>query len=454
MMNFWRRSSLGKRLYTGGLLMAVPLALPWALWRWRRRLLHEPKAGWVHRVGWFPGSMLDQLAAHRPWLWVHAASIGETLALRPLLGRLRGAFPRARILFSATTREAVQLAETQHLGDLVTVAPLDFPWAVRRLLRAAEPRLVLLMETELWPNLIQLARASGARVAVVNGRISSQSFKRYRWAAPWFPQVLQGLDLCAMREPADAERIRALGAHPDRVHVTGNLKYDAWLAASASAQNGGGAEAWGLGQGNPLWVAGSIHPQEVPMILEVFQTLIRTFPRCCLALVPRHLDALPVMMEALDARRIPYGRRSQGERFGPKTSCLVVDTVGELSALYHLAAVAFVGGSLIPHGGQNVIEPALARAPVLFGPYMTNFREAAQLLQHAGGAWEVADGAALLGRLGTLLGDPQMAQAMGQRAFQAIAGQRGAAERTMVLLQRLLTSQREGSEKPPLTPVS
>ncbi|MBI3292153.1 MAG: 3-deoxy-D-manno-octulosonic acid transferase [Elusimicrobia bacterium] len=432
-----KRAALATRLYTSGLMVAVPFALPWALWRWRRRLFKERLPGWASRVGWFPRALLTRLAVHRPWLWVHAASVGETLAFRPLMGRLRNAFPNARILFSAATREAVQLAETQGIGDAVTVAPLDFPWAVRRLLAAAEPRLVLLMETELWPNLIRLAKASGAKVAVVNGRISLKSFKRYRWVAPWFPQVLQGLDLCAMREPADAERIRVLGALPERVHVTGNLKYDAWLAASPQTACGSSTDGWGLSDDHVLWVAGSVHPQEVPIILDTFQALLASFPHCRLALTPRHLETLPSVIEAFEARALPYQRRSQGGRFSAQVRCVVVDTVGELSALYRLAGVAFVGGSLIPHGGQNVIEPALAKVPVLFGPHMANFRETAQLLERAEGAWEVNTQAALLDRVRTLLADPALAKTMGERAFQAIVSQQGAAERTTVLLQRL-----------------
>jgi 3-deoxy-D-manno-octulosonic-acid transferase len=300
------------------------------------------------------------------------------------------------------------------------------------------PRLVLLTETELWPNFLALCDAQDIPVVVINGRISPRSFPRYRIIRPWFRRVLQHVRLFCMQSAADAERVVALGAPAQRVAVTGNIKYDLPTleqAADATGIRGGLA----LPADCRLVVAGSIHRGEDGPVIEAYKAAACTRQDLCLLLAPRHPERLDEVERVATRSGVPCVRRSRLPSEAPRPGgAILLDTMGELARLYSVASVVFIGGSLIPHGGQNILEPAAYGCPVIHGPHMGNFAEMRDLFQAAGAAVQVADGRALGEALQTLLDDPAMAGRMGQAGRRIVEAQRGATQRTAELVSALL----------------
>jgi 3-deoxy-D-manno-octulosonic-acid transferase len=316
--------------------------------------------------------------------------------------------------------------------------PLDFGWTVRRALARLRPRLVLLTETELWPNFLAACTEAHVPVVVINGRISPRSYPRYRLIRPWFGRVLGHVRLFCMQSAPDAERIVELGAPPERVRVTGNLKYDMPATGEGldpAAIRGG----LGLPADARLVVAGSIHRGEDEPVVEAFKAAAATRRRLCLLLAPRHPERLDEVERVARRAGLPCVRRSRLPGEPPaEGGAILLDTMGELSRLYAAASVVFIGGSLIPHGGQNILEPAAHGRAVLHGPHMGNFAEMRELFQAAGAAIEVADGRALAAALQTLLDDPAKAEEMGRAGRAIVETQRGATQRTADLVGELL----------------
>jgi len=356
--------------------------------------------------------LLDALAARG----VAVAASTSTLAGRDLLRRTRPEIPCG-------------------------LAPLDHPWCVAAALRRVRPALLVLVETELWPAWILGARERGVRCVVVSGRISDRSFPRYRRAGRLLRPVLGALAAVGARSAADAERFVALGAPRERVEVTGDLKLDPpplppELAPALAAVLGG----------VPLVVAGSTHEGEEEAALDALAAARAAGLAAALALAPRHPERFEAVAGLVAARGLPLRRRSRLEpRPLEAGEVLLLDGIGELAGLYAAAAVAFVGGSLAPRGGHNLVEPALARRAPLFGPHTENGREVAELLLAAGGARRVADARELSGAILELLRDPAAAAASGERAAAALAPHRGATERSLALLGRV----RSGGGGPP-----
>jgi 3-deoxy-D-manno-octulosonic-acid transferase len=311
---------------------------------------------------------------------------------------------------------------------------------VHEALAAVSPRLVLLTETEIWPNFLRACASSKIPVVMINGRISARSFRRYRLVQPFFGHVLQDIDLFCMQSAADAERIVSLGASPDRIRVVGNLKFDVAPRTDACSL----AEQWRqtlqIESGQPVVVAGSTHAGEEEALLRAFIRLRQEFPKLLLVLAPRHPDRL-AGVEALVARSgLTAVRRSEltGAREGA-AQIVLLDTIGELPGLYAIGSVTFVGGSLIPKGGHNLLEPALYGRPVLFGPHMENFAEASAFFLERGAGLQVKDAEDLAQQLAALLRDPARRDRMGKAAMEALAAHRGACERTVALLERYVS---------------
>jgi 3-deoxy-D-manno-octulosonic-acid transferase len=374
------------------------------------------------------------------WIWIHAVSVGEVEVAAVVMRALRERMPGVRLLVTTTTSTGQEVAARQE-PDLLRYFPLDFPWGARRLLRAVRPRAILCMETEIWPNFVAAASRAGTPLAILNGRISDSSFRWYRRVRPFLRGTMGRITLLAMQSPLDGERARELGARPEAVVVTGNLKVD----RVASRAEGIDAEEWrarlGLG-GRRVVAAGSTHGEEGPRMLDCFRALRETFPELVLLLVPRHLRDL----ESLESHALSLGlsvvRRSALPLppDDPRGSFAVIlgDTMGELAALYSVAEVAFVGGSMIEWGGQNILEPAALGVPVVHGPHMSNFRAARELLLNAGGAIEVADWGELVAALRRLLTDAEERRRRGAAGREAVMASRGALERTMALLAERL----------------
>jgi len=401
--------------------------------------IRRHRVGWRERLGRYPERLLTQLEGIHP-VWLHAVSVGEVGAASLLAACWTTRQPTLSFLVStvtATGREVAKQSLPQATG--VVYFPVDLPMIVHRALTTMRPRLVLLTETEIWPNFLRACVASKIPVVIINGRISARSFRRYRVVLPFFRRVLQGIDLFCMQSVTDAERILALGASPERVHVVGNLKFDAASGRDASSL----AEQWRrelkIEAGRPVVVAGSTHAGEEEVLLRAFLRLRQEFPDLLLILAPRHPDRLGAVEAAIAGNGLAAVRRTTlaGTQDRPG-GIVLLDTVGELSTLYAVGSVAFVGGSLVPRGGHNLLEPALHGCPILFGPHMENFADASELFLGRGAAVRITDGEDLAAQLARLLGDPAARDRMGRAALEALDGHRGACERTVTLLDRFL----------------
>jgi 3-deoxy-D-manno-octulosonic-acid transferase len=378
-----------------------------------------------------------------PWqgesapIWLHAVSVGEAMAAAPLARLLAARRPDVPLLVSTTTETGRAVAEQRMPAARFVFFPLDLGWAVRRALDRIRPRAVLLTETELWPNFLAACAARGIPVVLINGRISPRSFPRYRRIRRWFGGVLRHVRLFCMQTRADAERILTLGAPPERVTVTGNLKYD--FPARAEGDLAAVRAGLALPAACRLVIAGSIHRGEDEAVIEAFRAASASRPDLCLLIAPRHPERLDEVERAVTRAGLPCVRRGRLPEAAPTPGgVILLDTMGELGRLYAAACVVFIGGSLIPHGGQNILEPAAVGRPVIHGPHMGNFAEMRDLFREASAAVEVADARGLTEALASLLDDAARASRMGEAGRRIVEAQRGATERTADLVGRLL----------------
>ncbi len=371
-------------------------------------------------------------------IWLHAVSVGEVMAATPLAKELERRHPGVPLLVSTVTDTGRAVAEQRLAGSRHVFFPLDFSWAVLPALTRLSPRLVLLTETELWPNFLRACRTRGIPVVVINGRISPRSFPRYHLVRHWFGRVLSDVRLFCMQTGQDADRILRLGAQAEKVRVVGNLKYD--LPTLREAPDVAAVRAGlGLPPALRLIIAGSTHRGEEETLLEAFLALAGRRRDLCLLLAPRHPERLEEVERLVRKTGLGCVRRSQL----PATpldgaGVILLDTMGELAQLYSAAAAVFIGGSLIPHGGQNILEPAAVGRPIVHGPHMGNFIEMRDLFREAGAAIQVEDGASLLDRLATLLDDPGLADRMGEAGREIVETHRGATRRTADLVDEIL----------------
>jgi 3-deoxy-D-manno-octulosonic-acid transferase len=417
-------------------LLLLIASLPWlAIAAWRRG---------KYRQGW-GAKFLGQVPARQsnePCIWFHAVSVGEVNLLRPLLDLLARDQPDMEWVLSTTTRTGFELASRQYAGHTVFYCPLDFSWAVRRAMRRIRPRLLVLAELELWPNLIQAARRQGARVAVINGRLSSHSFRGYRRIRWILARSLRQIDLIAAQNSEYAARFQALGACPESVRITGSIKFDGARSDRRNATTVALAQLWNVTDQDRIFLAGSTQAPEEELALKAFICLMEQHPTWRLILAPRHPDRAAEVASLLDRYGVVWQQRSQLEPGdgNPRAKVLLVDVVGELGAWWGLADVGFVGGSLGQRGGQNMIEPAAYGVAVCFGPNTWNFRDVVSLLLSCHGAVVVRDQTELTSFLRRCMEHPDDAQRLGHAAQQLVFQQQGATRHTMELLRRLIHS--------------
>lgn len=426
-------------LYSFALALGMLLSLPY----WLYQVLRHGKyrRGFAERMGRVPARIAAAVPAGRPVIWIHAVSVGEVLAVSGLIAEMRRLLPRYRIVVSTTTDTGQDLAAKRCGEDNVFYFPMDFAFAIRPYLQALKPELVVLAETEFWPNFLRLVHASGARIAVVNARISDRSWPRYRsfqWA---LRRMLVHVDLFLAQTQEDANRLQSIGADPRRVQVTGNLKFDIHLPSSPpivqSLRHALAAEGAG-----PVLVCGSTVEDEEPPLLRAFENLRVGHPRAVMILAPRHperFDTVAILLRQLD---IPSYRRTLWAGENLAGSVLLVDSIGELAALYALAEVAFVGGSLVPRGGHNIIEPAQHGVAIVTGNHTENFRDIVALFQSRD-AVRIVGLSELPLMLMHLLDNQAERLALGRRAQETIQSQTGATSRTLQALQALLPSGRQ-----------
>ena len=391
---------------------------------------------------------------NQPVIWVHAVSLGEVVAVTPLVKELHRRHPNHRFIVSTVTetgREAVE----QRLAGLAEhlYAPLDFPWVVSRMVTRLRPVLYLFIETELWPNLLWSLHRHGVPAVMVNGRLSSRSFARQQWAPvrSLYRTMLQTLSLCLMQSDRDVDRIIALGAEASRVRRTGNIKFDQPIPAVV----GGGMTRCflGLQATDQLLVAGSTHPDEEETLVECYLALVAQFPSAVLLLAPRHIERVESVEAMIRARGLvvqrcsTIGHAGALHPIGPRV--LLLDSRGELPAIYREAVVAFVGGTLVPIGGHNLLEPAQWAKPVLFGSHTDHCAEIADLLLQAGGGRRVSNAEDLTRQVIALFSDDEERERMGRLARQVVEQNQGALQQTLEAIERLL-KQQQGSSGAPL----
>jgi len=382
----------------------------------------------------------------RPRLWFHAVSVGEVVALGPLVQAMRELVPAASIVVSTGT-ETGQDKARQVMPDVDgrLYLPLDFPAFVNRVVERIEPDLFVLMETELWPNLIRGLKARGTAIVLANGRISDRSFPRYRRLRRFFASTLDRIDLFLMASELDADRIREMGAAESKIRVTGNTKFDAAFGDLLLDEDDRIREVLGIPPGVRTLVAGSTHPGEHEIVIAAYNALRRDFPDLVLVLVPRHVEKTPQIVAHMQAvgMESPFLRSSadEGEKRNDRP-VVIVDRTGELFRIYSLATVVFVGGSLVPRGGQNILEPAAWGKPVIFGPSMEDFREARDMLVRVGAGFEVRNERDFVSRVGDLLRDEDRALRLGENGRAELLKHKGSASRNAHMLAELVRKMR------------
>jgi 3-deoxy-D-manno-octulosonic-acid transferase len=417
-------------------------------------LLFHPKLrhGQLFRLGSYRRSF--RRGQGQPRIWLHGASAGDLLALQPMMKELKKRLPGCCIVVTTITNSGLAMARKQLAeADVVLYAPYDLARATRRAVRFLAPDLLVLEYTEIWPNLIRAARASGARIALTNGRFSPEKLSRYRLFFRAIGNPLHAIDLFLMRSDEEAERVLALGAAPDRVWVTGNTKFDALVLDLDPGRAERLQADMGLDPASPVFMAGSTHEGEEELLLGVYRGLLARHPRLQLVIAPRYVERSGRIM-ALAAEAGYSVRLRSGGVVAGSAQVSILDTIGELATAYRLATLVFVGGSFVRRGGQNVLEPAGQGRPVLFGPHMENFKDSLQVLVGRGGI-QVATPEQLLKVAQELLARPDKIAELGELARQAVSQIRGASVRNVDHMMRALTRSRSshhsGREPSPVT---
>lgn len=416
-------------LYAIGSYLAIAALLP--------VLLFHPKLrhGIKERLGHYRSRETPGKGA--PRIWLHGASAGDLLSLQPMMGELKRRMPGCCLVVTTITNSGLEMARAKiREADVVVYAPYDLPGATRRAMAALRPDLLVLEYTEIWPNLIRAARKAGVRIALTNGRFAPEKLSRYRTFFRAVGKPLRSITLFLMRSDEEAERALQLGAPPDRVWVTGNTKFDALVLDRPSGDDEALRGALALDPARPVFIAGSTHDGEEELLVEVYRKLLADVPGLQMVVAPRYVERAGKIVAIAQGAGLTARLRSAGAAAGP-VQVVVLDTIGELAAAYRLATLAFVGGSFIRRGGQNVLEPAGQGKPVLFGPHMESFKDSVQVLVGRGGI-QVATPDQLLKVARELFSRPEEIRRLGSMAREAVGAVRGASARNVEHMLRAL----------------
>jgi 3-deoxy-D-manno-octulosonic-acid transferase len=407
-----------RALYATLLVLAYPFVVLLLIWRGARN--PDYRSGRRERLGWAYAEV------PRDVVWVHAVSAGEVIAAAPLIRRLMKLLPETRVLVTTMTPTGANQVR-RLLGNRVShcYAPYDFPWALRRFMKRVRPQLLVLMETELWPNMVRMSAARGIPVALINARLSERSARGYRRIRGLVRPMLSRLTWIAAQYPEHAQRFVELGAPPGIVDVVGNVKFDVEMPGDFRERVAALKARWHI-SGRPVWIAASTHDGEDEIVLDAHKRLLERSPEALLILVPRH----PQRFDAV-ARLAADGlaMRRMTDTAGSQAQVILGDTMGQLIYLYGVAQVAFIGGSLVPHGGHNPIEAAASGLPLVMGPHDFNFTSVVAAFEAAGCLHRVADSAGLAQSLGELFDDPQRRTAEVNRAREVVVTNAGATNR-------------------------
>ncbi|WP_447968244.1 3-deoxy-D-manno-octulosonic acid transferase [Nitrospira sp. M1] len=407
-------------------------------------LLVKPRCrrGLLQRLGRVPDN-LKHLPV--PVIWIHAVSLGEVTAVVPFVKALHEQSPNCSLVISTVTETGREVVERQLRGIAQhCYCPVDFPWAVRAYIRALQPVAFLLVETELWPNLLRSMAQQQIPTILVNGRLSSNSYQRYQRIQGFMRHVLSSMTLCLMQSERDAQRMINLGANPDTVLNSGNMKFDSIDTQPEHYPESVSRSILGLAPHEKLFVAGSTHPEEEDQLLRCYKRLCDTVPSLVLLMAPRHIERSQQVEDNIIRHGFLCFRKSRlqnhhGQNDALKTPrVILLDTRGELASIYALGWIAFVGGTLTPIGGHNLLEPARHGIPVFFGPHTDHCVEVARILQEAGGGIEVQDEDELFNQITMAHGDESWSLRVGHAAQQALTAHRGVVKRNLHKIQSVV----------------
>jgi 3-deoxy-D-manno-octulosonic-acid transferase len=423
------RLTLTDRLWLAGYSLALVLLLPTTLYHlvWRGMRQREYLQRWDERFAFYPTGDEPEC------LWLHAVSVGEVNAAAPLVRALRAAHPGRPLLITTVTPTGSRRAHELFGDDVRQVyLPYDTPGAVRHFLDHFRPRVAIVLETELWPNLYVETARRGVPLLIVNARLSPRSLRGYRWIRPLVRVALKAVAKVAAQSPADLARYLQLGLDPARGEVPGNLKYDLEVPAALAAQGAAWRAQWA---GRPVWIAASTHPDEEAAVLAAHAAILARWPQALLLWAPRHPERFERVADAAVDAGLRVRRRRRDGLPDAGTQCFVVDTLGELLAFYAAADVAFVGGSLQPVGGHNLLEPAALGVPAVVGPHMFNFEDITSRLRAVGAVQSVATAAELAPAIASLLADEGERKRRGEAGRASLAAERGALAKTLALVE-------------------
>ena len=420
------RGAMMRLAYTVALYCVAPFLVGWLLWRGRRNPAYLRRIG--ERFGLGAG-----IAANRGCVWIHAVSVGEVQAAAPIVKALRSRYPDETIVVTSTTSTGAGRISKAFGGGIVhRYFPLDLPGSVARFLNRVAPRVAIIMEAEIWPNLLEECRRRGIPVILANVRLSERSAAGYRRFRGLFAPVLADVAAIAAQSGEDARRMASIGAPPDVIDVTGSTKFDIPMLASLREEAAALRRNWGSSR--DIWIAASTHDGEESLVLDAFEQVLDAIPESLLVLVPRHPERFREVGAYVRRRGFESVMRSQRPVDCSGVEVFIGDTMGELPLFYAAADVAFVGGTLVKRGGHNVLEPAALGLPVLFGPHVFNFAEISSRLIEAGGARTVDDAASLGRAVVDYLRDADLRHTTGARGRTFVEGNRGAGDRVVALI--------------------
>ncbi|MBI5756836.1 MAG: 3-deoxy-D-manno-octulosonic acid transferase [Nitrospirae bacterium] len=382
---------------------------------------------------------------------IHAVSVGEVIVAVPFINELKRRHPEMRIVLSTVTPTGNEVAHKRLPEiDHVVYFPFDLPWSVKRFVNRIQPDIYISVETELWPNFLRQVKLSGAKTIIINGRISPSSFKGYSKVRPFMRKVLSNIDLFCMQSEEDARRIREIGVSEKAVRVTGNMKYDQKFVEMGEDAVLNKMRLFGINEGDKVIVAGSTHPGEDEIILISYKECLKDDKKIRLIIVPRHTERAGDIEKLIENAGFKAIRRTELTDSGRDTSLphtayplppiIVVDTIGELSTLYILATIVIIGGSFVPHGGQNPLEAMYYKKPVIFGEHMFNFQQITEEILSGGAGMMVEKGEDLTRMLKVLLNDSGKPKEMGEKGYRIIIKNRGAVERNLAIVGKFLTT--------------
>ncbi|MBP2649996.1 MAG: Three-deoxy-D-manno-octulosonic-acid transferase protein [Firmicutes bacterium] len=413
-------------------IMAIPVFI--------YRLIREDGFGerLKQSFGFLPEDTV-KVVANKECIWLHAASVGEIVATSPIVKEIRKVMPDALILISVVTTNGYAMANRIiPEADAVIYFPLDLPWLGKSVIKRINPKIFLLVETELWPNFLQAAKTYNIPVLMVNGRISDKNVHRYRYLSSVLREMLSTVTRFCMQSTIDAEYIITLGADPHNVYVTGNTKFDQTYTEVSPAQKEDIASSLGFSKRGPILVAGSTHRGEETLIFSAFNQVKKSFPQAGLVIAPRDIMRAEEVHALAVKHNLKAKRRTKTTADDTDHDIIILDTIGELGKIYSIGEIIYVGGSLVPLGGHNILEPAAHGKPILVGPHMFNFKDSYALLSECGACDTVVDDIELGNSLLEILGNEEVRINMGDKALAVIVENRGAAQKSVQHLREIL----------------